>query len=832
VLTSRTVYTMQRDPYGNESQAASQASDFGAACQLSTALQHCKQLSCLDLSRCRLQSAGAKIVTAQLQEHTGLTILHVADNALLAEGSHGIAGALLANRLLSALDVSGNKIGDQGAGYIGDAMRRNRSLSVLNVSRNCISDQGVQHLLGALRTNDCLVSVDLLGNQVERATALALLELKRTKPTLRSLCGIRCDERSMDCSSRPCSGGCVLLLIDELRDNSVLCSIRIDKLALPVQQLKTLPEVDLSEYALSDKEAVLVAGMLRFNTGLKVLRIGAEPVPDADGQKAPAQAEVQAEAQAAARAEAPAEAQAQARVQLGGGGAAVEYPFTGANALACAIAESVQSTIVFPKMLSAFGGSPLALSTATVEADFRDRGLGGWEALCVASFLPKCRALYSLHVGKNNGVPAERMAMLAQQIVGQNSVTRFCGMPAHDLHHDELSVLELPGQQLGVNGITLLSGYVASSRTLAHLDISNNGLEAAGARAFASALGRNSSLQRLRFGGDYGGKVATLGTAMVSADFAGFDLRSSGLGVLAAFLPRCAQLSVLNVLGNSIATGEAQQLLDVKKRSAERAAERNRGGMHDCTELASLCGLGDDARSLLLANKGLGKACCALLGQELSGNVTLRHLDIAGNQLENDGALPIAQALSGGVELLTLNIAGNGLGGEGAMQFSKYIIANTTMTTLNIADNQLKVAGALHIAKALGRNHTLTNVNVAKNWFDAKGAKHFAKVLETNEALCILDISSSSLYLGGCKAICQVLKQSNTLTSLSMGNNRFQTESALELADMVKTNTGLTHLDISNNWLCGQRQSRDSSSVKVRGRCSAHRTTLTHAGPY
>jgi hypothetical protein len=111
-----------------------------------------------------------------------------------------------------------------------------------------------------------LSSANLLGNSIGVEQAQVLLKIKRAKPGLMTLCGLSGDETELDLSGKGLSPGCAILLAPEMEASGSLSKLKMDKCELPVHEIKTATELDLSNKDLNYLDAIVIAALMKVQT--------------------------------------------------------------------------------------------------------------------------------------------------------------------------------------------------------------------------------------------------------------------------------------------------------------------------------------------------------------------------------------------------------------------------------------------------------------------------------------------------------------------------------------------------------------------------------------
>ena len=107
--------------------------------------------------------------------------------------------------------------------------------------------------------------MDILGNNVGEEQAGNLIQLLDGSDTLQTLCGLTGTETELDLSGRNLSASCAILVANEVKVNSVMMKLKIHKHELPIQEIKTATELDLSNKELNNLDAIVIAALLPLN---------------------------------------------------------------------------------------------------------------------------------------------------------------------------------------------------------------------------------------------------------------------------------------------------------------------------------------------------------------------------------------------------------------------------------------------------------------------------------------------------------------------------------------------------------------------------------------
>jgi Ran GTPase-activating protein (RanGAP) involved in mRNA processing and transport len=116
----------------------------------------------LNLRNCWLKTpAISKYIALALKGNTSLTSLRLERNWFGNDGAQLFAEALKTNKNLTSLNLGLNRIDPTGIESLANALRSNYTLLTLNLSGNVMGNLGAKYLSNALQINQTLTSLDL-----------------------------------------------------------------------------------------------------------------------------------------------------------------------------------------------------------------------------------------------------------------------------------------------------------------------------------------------------------------------------------------------------------------------------------------------------------------------------------------------------------------------------------------------------------------------------------------------------------------------------------------------------------------------------------------------
>jgi hypothetical protein len=134
-------------------------------------------------------------------------------------------------------------------------------LSTLDISRNDAGAEGVKHIVdifleGPMHPdNRELISLDISGNAIGTLGAKYVSQALELDPALRSL-NISSNELYSEGDQH---------IARALEINTLLATCVVDKYPLPVQEIKTAKDIDLTHTDLTNLDAIVIAGLIQKN---------------------------------------------------------------------------------------------------------------------------------------------------------------------------------------------------------------------------------------------------------------------------------------------------------------------------------------------------------------------------------------------------------------------------------------------------------------------------------------------------------------------------------------------------------------------------------------
>ena len=139
-------------------------------------------------------------------------------------------------------------------------------------------------------------------------------------------------------------------------------------------------------------------------------------------------------------------------------------------------------------------------------------------------------------------------------------------------------------------------------------------------------------------------------------------------------------------------------------------------------------------------------------------------------------------------KITTLNLAGSNLDLQGAQFLSDALKTNKSLITLNLGDNNLRPQGARFLSEALKINTSLNSLYLWLNDLGPEGAQFLSEALKINTSLTNLDLVYNNLGSQGARFLFEALKVNRSLISLNLGYNCFNSIELNQIRDKLTRN--------------------------------------------
>lgn len=280
---------------------------------------------------------------------------------------------------------------------------------------------------------------------------------------------------------------------------------------------------------------------------------------------------------------------------------------------------------------------------------------------------------------------------------------------------------------------------------LRYLNLSNNALGEKGVRAFAGLLKSQHNLEELYLMND--------------------GISEEAARAVCEIIPSTDRLRVLQFHNNMTGDEGATAISELVKHSPlleDFRCSSTRVGSEGGVALAEALGSCTSLKKLDLRDNMFGVESGIALSKVLPRFSDLTEIYLSYLNLEDEGSVALANALTKSVPSLeVLEMAGNDITAEAAPALAACVAAKQFLTKLNLAENELKDEGAILIAKALEEGHgQLIEVDLSTNSIRRAGARCLAQAVVSKPGFKLLNINCNFISDEGVDELEEVFKNS------------------------------------------------------------------------
>ena len=310
--------------------------------------------------------------------------------------------------------------------------------------------------------------------------------------------------------------------------------------------------------------------------------------------------------------------------------------------------------------------------------------------------------------------------------LGKAFITRFAHV-THTLKH--LEVLKLSANKVAedIDACEALMNAVENLQSVKVLDLSQNYLGERGVRAVCEGMVK----RRRRAIDQFGKRPEGLKILNVSHDSIGNNGALALANMFRAFPDEVSEKLDVSFNGifeqGATALAEAMRSQSSGMRSL-RSFRRELDFRCNSVGFEGACALAkclDGTRSLNLSNNGIKDAGLKILARHLKTNFTVTHFDARGNDITSDGAFYLADCLSENSMLLDISLDSNRLDDRAAIDLAENLSSNlaTRLSILDLARNDIEDEGGMRLANFLSTNVSIARLSLSSNRLSAKGAR-------------------------------------------------------------------------------------------------------------
>ncbi|KAL5541621.1 hypothetical protein UlMin_009331 [Ulmus minor] len=282
---------------------------------------------------------------------------------------------------------------------------------------------------------------------------------------------------------------------------------------------------------------------------------------------------------------------------------------------------------------------------------------------------------------------------------------------------------------------------------LKSLNLSNNALGEKGVRAFSALLKSQTQLEELYLIND--------------------GISEEAARAVCELIPSTENLRILHFHNNMTGDEGAIAISEVVKSSPlleDFRCSSTRIGADGGVALSEALGFCAHLKKLDLRDNMFGVEGGVALSKALSKHADLKEVYLSYLNLENEGALAITNVLKESAPSLeVLDMAGNDITVDAVPALAAFIATKKLLTKLNLAENELKDEGAIHISKALEDLSQLIEVDMSTNLIRRAGARSLAQTVIQKPGFKLLNINGNFISDEGIDEVKNIFKKNPDL---------------------------------------------------------------------
>ncbi|XP_009355460.2 RAN GTPase-activating protein 1 [Pyrus x bretschneideri] len=280
---------------------------------------------------------------------------------------------------------------------------------------------------------------------------------------------------------------------------------------------------------------------------------------------------------------------------------------------------------------------------------------------------------------------------------------------------------------------------------LRYLNLSDNAMGEKGVNAFGSLLRSQNNLEELYLMND--------------------GISEEAARAVSKFIPSTEKLRVLHFHNNMTGDEGAIAISEMVRRSPlleDFRCSSTRVGSEGGIALAEALGTCTHLKKLDLRDNMFGVESGIALSKSLSAFGDLTEVYLSYLNLEDEGAEALASSLKETAPSLeVLEMAGNDITAGSAAALATCIAAKQFLTKLNLAENDLKDEGTILISQAISEGHgQLTEVDLSTNSIRRVGARVLAQAVVNKPGFKLLNINSNFISDEGIDEVKEIFKNS------------------------------------------------------------------------
>lgn len=187
-----------------------------------------------------------------------------------------------------------------------------------------------------------------------------------------------------------------------------------------------------------------------------------------------------------------------------------------------------------------------------------------------------------------------------------------------------------------------------------------------------------------------------------------------------------------------------------------------------------------DSTTLSLAYASIGDEGCNAIARFMRENVTLKTMDLRGNNIRADGLVVLAHALRSSNSVVSICLKWNHVGSHerGVRALCDVLKVNSSITHLDLRNNKIGAECGPILGEMLRENHTITHLDLSWNDLGVEGGKALLRGIEANHMLIDCQLSGNRIAEETLHAIAFILRRNRQAAPLSAMTYREGREAA------------------------------------------------------
>ena len=325
--------------------------------------------------------------------------------------------------------------------------------------------------------------------------------------------------------------------------------------------------------------------------------------------------------------------------------------------------------------------------------------------------------------------------------------------------NSSIVILEIPKfNSKDEESMDLLMTTIKASPLLQKIDVSQNYLNTAGVKKFATAIEKTMNLESLIMRSN--------------------DINEDAAEALADSLKNKSSLEVLDLGVNRIHAGGAIKISQALKNNTT-------------------------LQKLNLHNNVIESYAAEEISLMLTNKTNLLEINISQNSFKSQGIIVIAKSLQTIHSLKVINLSLNKITSEASTHISSVLTSNPSLESINLSHNKLQTPGCVNICKAMkNQHHNLKVFNIGCNEIQPEAAHSIAHSLKGKRELETFSIHGNILNTGMTTVISELKSTTKKLKELNLNKSgKINHKAAQKLSQVIRENPLLEMLDISSTQL-------------------------------